>query len=181
MPDIGDSDTATLTVDPYSGTTTGVLTVYAPDGTTSTPSVSGNGTGTLTASVTYTQAGWYLLHWVVTGTGAGVEDQRVFVSAARSVPIAPVYASLEQLKDRLNNLVDTSDDDMLQDALESASREIDKFCGRRFYADATATARTFYPTDFCRVKVDDFYDTASLVVKTDTGDSGTYGDRKSVV
>jgi len=173
MPDVGDIQTATLTVSPSGGSTTGVLTVYAPDGTTSTPSVFGNGTGTLTATVTYSLAGWYLLHWGVTGTGAGTEDQRVFVPVSRSVPIPAVYASLEQLKARLN-ITTTGDDELLQDALESASREIDKHCGRRFYADAAATARTYYPDNCDQVTVDDFYETAALVVKTDGGDDGTY-------
>lgn len=173
MPDIGDIRTATLTVDPSSGTTTGVLTVYAPDGTPSTPTVSGNGTGTLTATVTYTMAGWWLLYWQVTGTGASVEYQRVLVSPSPASGTAPAYASVEQLKARLA-ITDDSDDTLLLDALDSASREIDQHCGRRFYADSTATARTYYADSPYCVQVDDFYETAALVVKTDSGDDGTY-------
>lgn len=173
MPDIGDSETATLTVDPFSGTTTGVLTVYAPDGTTTTPSVSGNGTGTLTATVSYTMAGWWLLRWVVTGTGAGTEFQRVFVRVSPVFGTPPVYASVEQLKRRMA-ITDNGDDDLLLDALDSASREIDQHCGRRFYADSAATARVYRPFSACRVDVEDFYETAALLVKTDPEGDGTY-------
>jgi hypothetical protein len=173
VPDIGDLRTATLTVEPSGPSTTGVLTVYAPDGTTTTPSVSGNGTGTLTAIVTYTAAGWWLLKWVVTGTGAGTEYQRVFVPVAPVYGDAPAYASLERFKSRLR-IDGTDDDDELTEALDSASREIDSFCGRRFYADTAATARTYRPRDTGLAVVDDFWDTTGLIVATDDG-SGAYG------
>jgi hypothetical protein len=172
VPDVGDIRTATLTVSPSGPSTTGVLTVYAPDGTASTPSVSGNGTGTLTAVVTYTASGWWLLKWVVTGTGAGTEYQRVFVPVAPVYGDAPAYASLERFKSRLR-IDGTDDDDELTEALDSASREIDTFCGRRFYADTAATARTYRPRDTCLAMVDDFWDTAGLIVATDDG-SGSY-------
>src|SRR5512139_2516071 len=69
----------------------------------------------------------------------------------------------------------------MEEAIQSASREIDKYCGRRFYADTNASARV-YPVgarpvgirDECRAVVDDLWDTASLVVKTDTGANGGY-------
>jgi hypothetical protein len=172
VPDVGDIRTATLTVEPSGGSTTGVLTAYAPDGTTTTPSVSGNGTGTLTANVTYTAAGWWLLKWVVTGTGAGTEYQRVFVPVAPVYGDAPAYASLERFRSRLR-IDGTDDDEELTEALDSASREIDAFCGRRFYADTAATARTYRPRDAGLAQVDDFWDTTGLIVATDDG-SGTY-------
>lgn len=83
------------------------------------------------------------------------------------------YATLAQLKARLA-ITSTADDTLLEEAVESASREIDKHCGRRFYLDAAATARTYYPDNCDKVTVDDFYETGSLVVKTDGGDDGTY-------
>jgi hypothetical protein len=172
VPDIGDLRTATLTVEPSGPSTTGVLTVYAPDGTTTTPSVSGNGTGTLTAVVTYTASGWWLLKWVVTGTGAGTEYQRVFVPVAPVYGDAPAYASLERFKSRLG-ITSNDDDDELVEALDSGAREIDNFCGRRFYADTVATARRYYPRDACLAYVDDFWTTTGLIVALDDG-SGTY-------
>lgn len=180
MPDVGDIETATLTVSPFSGTTTGVLTVYAPDGTTTTPTVSGNGTGTLTAVVTYAQAGWYLLRWVVTGTGAGTGYQQVFVPVAPTVPIVPVYATVDQLKLALasNTAALSTREELLQQALLGASRGIDAYCGRRFYLDTQASARTFNPRGRVRRVADgdlllvaDIGDTAGLIVETGSATS----------
>lgn len=39
---------------------------------------------------------------------------------------------------------DTADDDLLDNAINGASRQIDAFCGRKFYADTNASAREFY-------------------------------------
>lgn len=83
------------------------------------------------------------------------------------------YATLAQLKARLS-ITGTADDTLLEEAIQSASREIDKHCGRRFYKDTNATARVYRINDPCLAEVDDFWDTASLVVKTDTGGNGTY-------
>jgi hypothetical protein len=88
------------------------------------------------------------------------------------VPITP-YASRTELKARLTSTV-TTWDDAIDQALDSASREIDKYCNRRFYLDSVASARVYYPDNCDRVTVDDFYDTASLVVKTDSGNDGTF-------
>ena len=90
------------------------------------------------------------------------------------------YATLAQLQRRLG-MTGSTDSDLLEEAIQSASREIDKFCGRRFYADTSATARV-YPVrqatvgirNHCLAVVDDFYTTTGLVIKTDTGADGTY-------
>lgn len=81
MPDVGDVVTARLTVAPYDGTTLAALTVTAPDGTVSSPVASTVDSGqTWTAPLTYTQAGVWLLSWVVTGTGASVENEQIAVA-----------------------------------------------------------------------------------------------------
>lgn len=174
MPDVGDLVTATLTVSPFGVGTSAAITVYKPDGTSATASApaSTDGGATWTSTYTVDVAGWWLERWVVTGTGAGTEYNRVFVPVAPVYGDAPAYASLERLKSRLN-ITSTGDDDELTEALDSASREIDLFCGRRFYADTTATARRYRPTSTGRVQVDDFWDTTGLIVATDDG-SGTY-------
>lgn len=81
---LGDVEVPQLEVQPGDGTTFATLTVTAPDGTETEPSVvagtPSGGVVTLTAeAVTYDQAGWWVLHWEVTGTGASAEDVRVFV------------------------------------------------------------------------------------------------------
>lgn len=89
------------------------------------------------------------------------------------------YATLAQLKARLG-ITGTSEDTLLEEAVQSASREIDKFCRRRFYKDTNATARVYDLNhdlgilDSCLAIVDDFWDTTGLIVKTDTGGDGSY-------
>lgn len=83
------------------------------------------------------------------------------------------YATLPELKSYLR-IDNTTDDSELTDALTSASRGIDKYCDRSFGKDTSATARVYYPDDACVVRVDDFHTTTGLIVKTDSGDDGTY-------
>lgn len=174
MPDVGDLVTATLTVSPSGVSTAAAITVYKPDGTTataSTPSTADAG-ATWTSTYTVDVSGWWLEKWTVTGTGAGTEYNRVFVPVVPVYGDAPAYASLERLRSRLG-IASSGDDDELMEALDSASREIDTFCGRRFYTDTAATARRYYPTDACMAYVEDFWSTTGLVVATDDG-SGAY-------
>lgn len=83
------------------------------------------------------------------------------------------YATLAQLQRRLG-INSAIDDELLEEAIQSASREIDNYCGRRFYQDANASARVYRISDPCLAEVDDFATTAGLVIKTDTGGNGTY-------
>lgn len=186
MPEIGDSATATLTVSPFGVSTAATLAVSAPDGTTSAPTAATTDSGaTWTATVSYTMAGWWLLTWTVTGTGAGREDQRVFVPVATPVGGPPVYATLEQLKQAIagNSVAGAaamSDrDSALLQALRGASRGIDAYCGRRFYRDVTPVARTINPRrrvvrtdDGDLLLLDDIATTTALVVETGSATAG---------
>lgn len=69
---------------------------------------------------------------------------------------------------------DSQDDDILDDAINAASRQIDAFCGRQFYADGSTSARKFFTNDLYRLRVDDISTTTGLVVKYDDDDDGTY-------
>ncbi|KJS60694.1 hypothetical protein VM95_19760 [Streptomyces rubellomurinus] len=71
---------------------------------------------------------------------------------------------------------DTTRDSLLAKALSAAARSIDASCGRRFYLDAAATARTYNPNGRVlaadggeRLIVDDLGDTAGLLVEAGTG------------
>jgi hypothetical protein len=150
-------------------TATVVLTVTAPDGTTSTPSVTATSTGIYDATVVPSSAGTWFYVWVVTGNVTDTATGTLTVAN----PAPATYATLAQLKKRLNE-ERTDFDEELVDALNTASRDIDGYCGRRFYADAAATARVFYPRDACFAKVDDFYTTTGLVIAVDYDDDGTY-------
>lgn len=48
-----------------------VVTVYQPDGTTSTPAVTAGAAGTYSAQFTIAQPGWHEYVWLSTGAGAG--------------------------------------------------------------------------------------------------------------
>ena len=69
---------------------------------------------------------------------------------------------------------DSQDDDLLDDAVNAASRQIDAFCGRQFYADGSTSARKFFTDDLYRLRVDDISTATGLVVKYDDDDDGTY-------
>lgn len=84
------------------------------------------------------------------------------------------YATLDELKKFIT--VDTAvvdRDDLLTIALDAAHDDLEGDCGRRFYLDASATARTYDPADRVVVDrgrqfllVDDIGDDADLVVET---------------
>ena len=85
------------------------------------------------------------------------------------------YITQNQLKAFVG--IPTSDsqvDDILDEAINAASRQIDAFCGRQFYADGSTSARKFFTNDLYRLRVDDISTTTGLVVKYDDDDDGTY-------
>lgn len=88
------------------------------------------------------------------------------------------YVTLQQLKDYLFPHVnqDAHEDTQLEMAIEAASRSIDTFTNRRFYSDASVSARVYYAHDPYTLTVDDFSTTTGLIVKVDTGDNGTYNE-----
>jgi hypothetical protein len=83
------------------------------------------------------------------------------------------YCTLDQLKAVLR-VTDTVDDVLFESRIEEASRVIDDYCNRRFYADTTATARIFVASESTTVVVDDISSTTGLVVKTDSAGDATY-------
>lgn len=93
--------------------------------------------------------------------------------------MANEYASLADLKLQIG-AQNAADDSLLNKALESASRRIDKRCGdRRFYADGAATARTYNPRgrvvcerDGERLLLDDISAMTDLAVEVGSGSGG---------
>jgi hypothetical protein len=83
------------------------------------------------------------------------------------------YITLANLKTYLK-IDDSVEDTLLESIIESASRSIDRIANRRFYLDATASARTYRPVGNMRVIVDDFGTTTGLIFKTDPDSTGTY-------
>jgi len=83
------------------------------------------------------------------------------------------YATLTEIKNYMS-ISDSTDNDLLENLVESASRSIDRIANRRFYLDATASARLYRAYSNIFVFVDDIGTTSSLVVKTDEDGNGTY-------
>jgi len=72
------------------------------------------------------------------------------------------------------SISDNTDNDLLEDLIESASRSIDRMANRRFYLDTTASARLYRAYSDIFVYVDDIGTTSSLVVALDINGNGTY-------
>jgi len=122
-------------------TATVALTVTDPAGATTTPSVTFTAPNIYDAAFTLTSAGLWAWRWDVTGLVVDVDRGQVTALD----PAPPTYASLALLKSALGiSATDTTKDDLLVQALFASARSIEQYCdGRRFYLDATASARTY--------------------------------------
>jgi len=83
------------------------------------------------------------------------------------------YATLAEIKTYLS-ISDATDNTLLEALVESSSRSIDRIANRRFYADASASARKYRAYSDVFVYVDDISTTTGLVVKVDESGNGTY-------
>jgi hypothetical protein len=83
------------------------------------------------------------------------------------------YISVDELKDYAQ-VRDAVDDASLEQVTRAASHGIEDFCGRQFNDAGSATARVYNVSDPWYLRVHDFSTLAGLVVKTDTGNNGTY-------
>lgn len=81
-----------------------------------------------------------------------------------AVAIGAAYSTLAKLKQRMGIPDAKTDKDVeLQDRLDSASEDINRWCHRQFGQDTSATERSFKP-GMSGVDTHDFYTTAGLVV-----------------
>jgi hypothetical protein len=91
-------------------------------------------------------------------------------------PASSCYVSLAELRSEIGitDAADTTDDARLTQAAGAASRAIDNHCGRRFYLDASASAR-YYTAEFSRhLRVDDIGSLTGLVIATDEDSDRDY-------
>lgn len=118
-----------------------------------------------------TVEGTHTYKWVGTGSAADIQDGSFQVLAAQTNTL---YCGLEELKSLVS--IDDDDDDLpLETALLAACRTIDSATGRRYYPDATATARVFKAGNPSRIWLNaDFYTITGLIVATDEGADGTF-------
>jgi hypothetical protein len=83
------------------------------------------------------------------------------------------YVDKADLKTYLG-LSGTGQDTNLDNAIDAASRLIDKICDRYFYQDESVNAHYYTPTNEFTLYVDDISTTTGLIVQLDTTDNGTY-------
>ena len=79
------------------------------------------------------------------------------------------YATLAQVKAAMR-IADNVDDALIETAIESASRQIDGHCQRRFYQ--TTTTRVYTPNDSLVTEIDDLVTLTTLKTKSDV--DGTF-------
>lgn len=84
------------------------------------------------------------------------------------------YCTAEELRAQFDDSAANLPQELLDRAINATSRAIDKFCGRRFWQDATAQTHIYRPehTDVCWV--DDISTTTGLIVATDSTGDGSY-------
>ena len=82
------------------------------------------------------------------------------------------YCTLAELKSALR-ITDSTDDTLLENAIESASRRIDGYCGRFFY-QTTSTAVPMFPFNEYLLVFNRDVATATITIKIDSLGNGTY-------
>jgi hypothetical protein len=83
------------------------------------------------------------------------------------------YCSLDDLKAAMR-ITDSNDDDRLIRCINAASRCIEDFTNRRFWADSGLSARLFTADTQWYCPVDDFQTSDGLIVETDPNGDGTF-------
>lgn len=118
-----------------------VLTAYAPDDTVTAPTVTHSGTGLYDATILADQVDRWRYRWDVSGAVPTDVSWGWFDVAD---PAPPLYLDLDTFRASVDRSdADTSRDDYLYACLSAASRGIDDYCGRVFYRDSSASARTY--------------------------------------
>jgi hypothetical protein len=85
------------------------------------------------------------------------------------------YCTLNEVKAALRiGTADTADDALLENCVGAASRLIDGYCNRQFWAYSSATTRVYQANNEYWTDIDDVYSTASFVLKTSTFADGNF-------
>lgn len=162
--------------------TTVSLTITDPDGTTTTytytaDEIQRTGTGAYRKDISCasTNPGPWTYTWAGTGPATDADS-----GSWTTYNVGKRYATLEKLRGRVDRS-DTVRDDELLDALDDASRQIDDDTGRRFWLDATTSAKVINPRgrvirgdDGERLLVPDIGSTTGLIVEVGTVTAGVF-------
>jgi hypothetical protein len=90
------------------------------------------------------------------------------------VALVHPYCTIPQLRAELSDDGSDLPEALLEKAINAASRAVDAWCGRRFWADETPVARAYLPTERARADVHDIAGTDGLAIATDTAGNGTW-------
>jgi hypothetical protein len=154
------------------------LALTRPDGTSfSSPTITNPSTGVYRAVPVPDAAGTWSGAWSTSGAVTSLTPFSFVVGN----PAPALYTDLPTVKAGLGKTTADDRDDLIEAAIAAASRMIDQRCGRRFYADPTATARTFtaydrYFTigDAQSLRVADYVTADDVIVETRTSFAGTW-------
>lgn len=157
--------------------TTISLTITDPTGAATTytfaaAQITRNGTGDYQKDIASSINGTWTYEW--TGTGAA-SDVQAGTWEVFPTTLGKLYATVDALKSRLGNITTTTNDTELHGACFAASRWVEQYCQRVFCRSASATVRTFEPTDLYCVKMPEFNDIVSVsTLATDAAGDGTF-------
>lgn len=85
------------------------------------------------------------------------------------------YCSTDQVREELGDDGQRLSANLLDKAVNAASRAVEEWTGRRFWQDPAPVARTFRPESRHRVDVPDISTTTGLLVATDPAGDGAFG------
>lgn len=130
----------TRSIEAPSGSATPVATLTKPDGTTATPTVTDDGSGSWSYEATLDQAGTWLESWTV--TGVGLVNGGFYVRPAPSlatalVPVVTVVQARDFLKADGQTAADTAN---LAELCRAATYAADYHCRIARQVEATVTA-----------------------------------------
>jgi hypothetical protein len=86
------------------------------------------------------------------------------------------YADLATFKTYMGQAAKVENDDSLQDALDVATREVNRITSRVFWTNTSATPRVYTPEDYLHCKVADFYTTDDFLIETDPSGNGQFSN-----
>lgn len=76
------------------------------------------------------------------------------------------YCSVDDVRDQLSDSGSILATNLMEKAVNAASRAVDDYCGRRFWQDPAPVVRKYRPRRRDRVTVDDISTTTGLIVET---------------
>jgi len=84
------------------------------------------------------------------------------------------YAAVQDIRDQLSDEGSKLSDTLLERSISATSRAVDKHCGRRFWQDATASARLYNAVCYDSLDVHDISTQTGLIVETDAHNTGDW-------